>query len=267
MGWYLHEEYSSFVKLPKKYDQAVCATCWTNETYKLAAEDLSREPRIFDIVHRIRRHGAQVDGESKHFITQEEFNTNHVGHVLSYVKVNGKWHEWKPMVFCKKCSEWTEILPKCPHGRISDDRPWDPCTTCYRPTSRGARCDCAETEPSKKQYLLADKNDTLTDDVRIYCYECQAFLKKKEIQKALDFGALDCFAADDCVARDYVHIFHFAKHHKDSRDRINIGYERGTKVSLIRAEYGKKLMRLGDKKRQKVSDDNEQVSDDEKVDD
>jgi hypothetical protein len=51
-------------------------------------------------------------------------------------------------------------------------------------------------------------------------------------------------AAEECTNDDLVHIFHYVKHHHSERDRINIAYERGTLVSLIRAEYGDKLMKI-----------------------
>lgn len=101
MGWYLHEAFSQFIELPTTYSLAVCATCWIKKTNKLTDEELEKEPRIFDIIHYAKK--------SKYFVTQEKFEKEHKGHVLAYVKIDKRWCEWKPQVYCKDHETWTEI--------------------------------------------------------------------------------------------------------------------------------------------------------------
>lgn len=244
MGWYLHENYSHFIPLPKTYSRAVCATCWKNAIIQLPKEQAT-DARVSEL-------------KIANTITQAEFEQNHQGHVLASIEVDGSWFAWKPQVFCRECSEWTEIYI-CTHktgidgygvdkkGERSTYR--DPCKDCYIIKSYGhRRCSCPiETLVQKEgpQFLSVE----YSTDAKIFCHECDKFIAKKEVEAAIDFGQPESLNTDDCYEGDYIHLFHFAKHHKDLRERINIGYERGTLVRLLRKEYGKRLMRIKKKKR------------------
>jgi hypothetical protein len=196
MGWYLHEEFRSLIKLPTKYARAICATC------------------------------SNASG-TKTIITQEEFERHHKRHVLKSVALDGSWYDWKPLIYCQKCNEWTELI---------------------RRGSDGERCSCSDNKILVKnkrapKYLSVDNSGL--KNVQVFCHICCDFVPPtKEQRAAIAFGAPECMAAEECTNDDLVHIFHYVKHHHSERDRINIAYERGTLVSLIRAEYGDKLMKI-----------------------
>ena len=102
--------------------------------------------------------------------------------------------------------------------------------------------------------------DCHLDNLKFFCYYCNEFTSEDDNQEAIDFGELECLHAEECSANDCVRIFHFAKHHWDERDRINLGYEKATSVSRIRKEYGKRLMRIDDEQSESSGNDEQSES-------
>lgn len=248
MGWYLHEEFYSYISLPSTYEKAVCATCWHEAASKLTQKQLESEPRIYDLVT------SKKYANSTHFISQEEFESSkHAGHVLAYVKLpQVGWLQWRPVFWCEDCKEWSdgEKRPICTRVSTKDH----PCKMCLKNDYSSSRYWCSHEDPKKPKFLELSTGDEefFKDIERVFCFGCEEFVSRKEARCAIRCGKLDCINTDDVTPRDLVHIFHFAKYHSDVRDYVNIAYEAGTCVREIRREYmriaGRKSMRIKKKK-------------------
>ncbi len=236
MGWYLNEDFLHFIKMPQTYSRCICATCWKNEVDKMSGEEAKNDVRIRDLIYL---------KEDKHFITQKEFDEEHQGHILAFIDIEGQWFPWQPLVYCEQCNDFTEIYV-CEHKRGGPENGrntyHDPCKTCFIIKSDFPRvCSCAKSLLRNKtgpRFLNLDDNGIQLDDCWFFCTNCDKFISEKEKETAIDFGPPSCLNASECSDSDCVHLYHYAKHHNNERDRINLGYEAGTLVSHLRREYG-----------------------------